>query len=191
MRIVFVAAAVLLLSFSTRSVSASPDPALPIRQIEFVGLRRISSETLRTRISSRVGQPLDRMQLEADVRALAHLEWFDSIRVETDSAADPDEAENGPGLRVGFRLEERPFLAGVEFRGSRALPHDRIQTILNEARIALPMAKPVNRTDLWHAARLLEHSLNDLGYPEAQVRVRLGAVPRASAPALLAINDGA
>src|SRR5712692_2546398 len=117
MRIVPSAAAALFLLFSDRPVSACPVPGPLIREIDFVGLRRISSETLRSRVGSREGQPLDRQQLAADVRALARLEWFDAIRVETDSAADPDEADCARGLRIIFRLEERPFLTSVEFRG--------------------------------------------------------------------------
>lgn len=193
MRTLFLAAASLVFSFAVSPVSACPDQesSVPlVSRIEFSGLRRISAETLRAHISSRVGQPLDRAKIEADVRALDRLEWFDAISVETYLAADPGEEKRAPGLRIVFRMEESSFLAGVEFRGSRALARDRIQAMLNERRIALPVAKPVRRADLWHAARIIEHSLADLGYAEARVRVRLEAVPTAAARAIFEIEDG-
>lgn len=190
MRIVLAAVAALLLPLFSRPVSACPDPQPLIRQIAFVGLRRISPETLRARIGSRLGQPLDPRQLTDDVRALARLEWFDAIRVETASDPDSCDVQRESGSRIVFRLEERPFLAGVEFRGSKALPADRIQTLLSEAKIALPVARPVNRLDLWRASRLLEHSLHDLGYPEAQARLRFEAVPTAATRAIFDISDG-
>jgi outer membrane protein insertion porin family len=190
MRNVFLAVITVVHLFSVRSVSARPQPEPTISRIEFVGLRRIPAETLRSRIASRVGEPLDHAQIAADVRALERLGWFDSIRVKAEPAAASSEVDSAQGLRLEFEMEECPFLAGVEFRGSRILTDDRAQSVLGGARIALPVAKPVNRADLFRASRLLEHSLNDLGYPMGRVRLRLVAVPTAAVRAVFEIDDG-
>src|SRR3989449_10492246 len=88
---------------------------------------------------------------------------IESARLGT--AAEPVEDINRPlaliasperpriGLLLLFVLEERPFLARVEFRGSRVLSRERIAAVLEQKRIALKLAAPANRTELWRAAR--------------------------------------
>lgn len=170
------------------SQSAVSAPTGVVRTIEFVGLRRVSPATLRAQIASRVGQPVDPGRIENDVRALGRLGWFDSIRVEVDP--DPGDRLEGPGVRLVFLLEERPFLARLEFRGSRRLSRERIEAILAEKRISLKVAEPVNRFELWRAARAIEGALADVGHPEADVRVRLERVSEATVRATFEIGDG-
>src|SRR5437879_12369518 len=118
------------------------------------------------------------------------------------SAAEPVEDINRPrafiasperariGLLLLFLLEERPFLARVEFHGSRVLSRERIAAVLEQKRIALKLAAPANRTELWRAARAIEAALADLGHPQAQVRLRLEETPTAAAVAKYEIQDG-
>src|SRR5712692_2604214 len=190
MRIFLLAAASLALPFSNFPARACPDQGAVVRRIEFAGLRRISSETLRAHITSRAGQPLDSAQVAADVRALDGLGWFDSVAAETYPADDPSGEVDSPGLRLVFQMAERPFLAGVEFRGSAELAPDRIKALLNENRIRMKLAAPVDRAGLWRSARIIERSLADRGRPQARVRVRLDAVPTASVRAVFEIDDG-
>jgi outer membrane protein insertion porin family len=172
-----------------------------IQQIEFSGLRRISAATLRAHIHSREGQPLDPAVIESDVRALDRLNWFDSVRVALEERpvlladlrlgdASSDAPALEPMFRLIFMLEERPFLAGVEFRGSRALSDERIRALLPQRGITLKEAVPVNRTDVWRASRAIEAALGDLGYPQAAVRVRYREVPTAAARAIFEVQDG-
>ncbi|HLB87086.1 MAG TPA: POTRA domain-containing protein, partial [Terriglobales bacterium] len=125
---------------------------------------------------------------------------IESARLGT--AAEPVEDINRPlamiasperariGLLLLFVLEERPFLARVEFHGSRALSGERIASVLEQKRIALKLAAPANRTELWRAARAIEAALADLGHPQAQVRLRLEETPTAAAVAKYEIQDG-
>ena len=198
------------------SAAAIPDGI--IRKIEFAGLRRIPPATLRAHITSREGHALDPAQLEDDVRALDGLGWFDSVTAEVypmavllaearaavvgpeDNAGNSDAARLASplppggieelGLRLVFVLEERPFLAQVDFRGSHALSRERAGTLLAEKQIRLKLAAPTNRTELWRAARALEAALADLGHPRAQVRLRLEEVPTAAVRATFEIHDG-
>ena len=125
---------------------------------------------------------------------------IESARLGT--AAEPVEDINRPlaliasperpriGLLLLFVLEERPFLARVEFRGSRVLSRERIAAVLEQKRIALKLAAPANRTELWRAARAIEAALADLGHPQARVRLRLEETPTAAAVAKYEIQDG-
>src|SRR3989442_3075374 len=113
-------------------------PAPTIEVIAFAGLRRIAPAALEAQISTRAGQALDAQRLEADVRALARLGWFREIQVETqDVGLPPDETANvAPGVRLIFHIEEEPFIAGVDYSGSRLLSREQIEKILSEKKIA-------------------------------------------------------
>jgi outer membrane protein insertion porin family len=177
-----------------------------IRRIEFVGLRRIPAATLRTQIRSRIGQALDAELVEEDVRALDRLVWFDSVTAEVHpmpvllAAAEtgavrlaallPAAGLDETGLRLEFVVAERPFLAAVRFRGSRALSRERISALLEEKRIELKVAAPARREDLWRATRAIEAALADAGHPEGRARLRLEEVPTAAVRATFEISDG-
>src|SRR6266852_1069913 len=102
MRIFLLAAASLALPFSSFPARACPDQGAVVRRIEFAGLRRISSATLRAHINSRAGHPLDSAQVEEDVLAVDGLGWFDSVAAETYPADDHRGEVDSPGLRLVF-----------------------------------------------------------------------------------------
>src|SRR6266852_7989721 len=60
-----------------------------ISEISFTGLRHISPKAVEAQISSRAGGPLDAPRIERDVRTLARLGWFESIRVEARASNEP------------------------------------------------------------------------------------------------------
>jgi outer membrane protein insertion porin family len=168
-----------------------------ISRIEFRGLRRIPAATLRPRLGSKEGEPLDASQIEEDVRALDRLGWFDTVSAEVEeipvllASSEPTSTPVDPLLRLVFVVEERPFLAGIEYRGSHAISRDRVAALLAERGIALKLAAPVNRNDLWRAARAIEAQLTDERHPLAKVSVHLDEVPSsASVRATLEIRDG-
>ena len=66
---------------NSTAIVAAPTPI--INEISFTGLRHISPKALEAQISSRTGGPLDVRSVETDVRTLARLGWFESIRIES------------------------------------------------------------------------------------------------------------
>jgi outer membrane protein insertion porin family len=174
-----------------------PEKTGVIHRIEFRGLRRIPAATLRAHITSKENELLDPMKVAEDVRALDRLGWFDEVSAQVEeiavllASAEPGRAPADPLLRLVFVVEERPFLAGIEYRGSRVLPRERVAALLEEKGIAMKLAAPVNRNDLWRAARLIEAALADRRHPLAKVHVRLEEEPSAaSVVATLEIHDG-
>jgi outer membrane protein insertion porin family len=173
-----------------RIFGAGPTTSPPtgiIRQIEFQGLRRIPAATLRARISSQEGQMLEPRRVEEDVRALNRFGWFDTVAAEVHPI---DVAGAVPDLRLVYVFEERPLLAEVKFRGSRALPREQIATVLAARDISLKIAAPASRVTLWRAARAIEAELADLGYPKAKVSLHLERVPTLAVRADFEIHDG-
>ncbi len=170
-----------------------------VREIAFTGQRRIPASTLRARVETREGEALSAEKLERDVRALMAAGWLERVRVEMEvmgaeilnlrfgisqeeeakhftegtEAPRTQRSETRMMLRVRFVVEEKPFLAGVEFRGSQALREERIRTLLEENGMAPQTARFVDQTRLWKAARVIEQELAERGQLRGQVRVRL------------------
>jgi outer membrane protein insertion porin family len=183
-----------------------------IREIAFAGLRRVSVQTLRERITVREGLPLDARQIERDVRALDELGWFDSVtvRVEllpvqvaalfvaqpwsfgSEPPALPPALSGGstPLMRLTFVFEERPYLAGVDFLGSRLLSANEISEVLLSRGLDLKLATPSNRTELWRASRAIEAELADRGRPQARAQLKLIDLPSHAVRAEYLIVDG-
>lgn len=208
-----------LLSCCIHSVSAQQSPpadASPqsgvIRQIDFEGLRRVPVESLRARITVREGAPLDPRQIERDVRTLDDLGWFESVSVRVELVPLQLAAEFGlprldlfaaesvfpsgllstsiPLLRLVFVLEERPYLAGVDFAGSELLNASDITQILSARGLDLKLASPSNRTELWRASRAIESELAERGRPQARAQLRLVPLPTDAVLAEFYIVDG-
>lgn len=182
-----------------------------IREIEFVGLRRVSAEALWPHVTVREGMPLDPRQIERDVRALNDLGWFDSVTVrvellpvqvavvrpspwsmagEVPALAPGLLGVSTPLMRLLFVFEERPYLAGVDFSGSRLLNASDITEILTSRGLQLKLAAPSNRTELWRASRAIEAELAERGRPHARAQLRLIDLPSHAVRAEYTILDG-
>ncbi len=183
-----------------------------IRQVEFVGLRRIAMDAIRAHISVHEGLPLDARQIERDVRALDDLGWFDSVSVRVEllpvqiaavlGGPPPGLTDRAPGmppvaftsslplLRLIFVFEERPFLAGVDFVGSSLLDRQEVKRVLASRGLDLKVATPSNRTQLWRASRAIESELAERGRPQAKAHVRLIELPTDAVFAEFHIADG-
>jgi outer membrane protein assembly factor BamA len=134
-----------------------------IREVQFVGLKRIFCETLQGHISSHVGDALNQRTVERDVRALANLGWFDFVSAEVVPITDSLAGHELSDLRLVFKLEERPYLSKIIFHGSKLLSRERILQLLAERKIRLKLSAPVDRVELWRASRCIKGELQALG----------------------------
>jgi len=161
-----------------------------IREVRFVGLKRIFSEALQEHINSRVGDPLIQRTVERDVRALANLGWFDFVSAEVVPITDSLARDEASDLRLVFKLEERPYLSKIIFHGSEVLSRERILQLLAERKIMLNVSAPLDRVELSRASRCIKGELQTLGHPQANVHVVLEEVSTATVSARFEIADG-
>lgn len=162
--------------------------AAVIDEIAFTGLRRIAPEALKAQIASRAGELFDGARIASDVRALARLGWFASIRVEVESLSRTLDlpghvwfAGLNPGgyitlespqhVRLNFYFEEQPFLTGVEYGGSRLLSRQQIEKLLAEKKLAAKLGEPENPLTLHQIAGAIQSALAELGHPESSVQI--------------------
>ena len=55
-------------------------PEGPISEIEFEGNATITSDKIKPKLLSRVGQPLDQDRVKADLKTLMGTKWFSDVR---------------------------------------------------------------------------------------------------------------
>jgi len=165
-----------------------------IDEIVFVGLRHIAPAALQGMISSRAGARLDLMRIESDVKALGRLGWFGEIRVETQTASDTSSAPHGlPGterVHLVFCVAELPFLAKIEYAGSRLLSTAQIEKILAVKNLRPRLGEPANPANLKRIAQTIEEALTELGHPEPKVQIQREEHANGTVRVRFEIKDG-
>ena len=163
-----------------------------IEELRFAGLRRIAPAAVSAQISSHPGDSFDTAKIDKDLRALARLGWFESIRVEEapSHAAHPEMFEHRNRMTLIFHLEERPFLSKVQYSGSRLLSQKQIEHMLQEKNLAPGLGKPANPLALQRIAAAICIGLNELGHPDARVQIQREEAPNATVSVRFLISDG-
>jgi len=161
-------------------------------EIRFTGLRRIAPAAVAAQIRSRSGDRFEVALIEKDVRTLARLGWFESIRVEEiDSAASlPQPSESPRQATLIFYLEERPFLSKVDYTGSKLLSKKQIEKMLEEKKLSPRLGEPADPAALQRIAAAIQLGLNELSHPEASVQIHGQEAANATVSVQFEINDG-
>jgi outer membrane protein assembly complex protein YaeT len=163
-----------------------------IDEVSFVGLRHVAAGAVQAQISSRAGAKFDLKRVESDVHALGRLGWFGEIEVET-YPAEILSLAGGEGtrrVRLVFHLEELPYLAKVEFAGSRLLSAGQIEKILGEKHLTLRLGEPADPANLLRISNTIRTALAELGHPEPQVRIHREESSNGTVRVRFEIEDG-
>src|SRR5882762_3203219 len=163
-----------------------------VDEVRFTGLRRIAPAAVAAQLRFREGQPFDTARIDKDLRALARLGWFESLRVEEVSPTLPlrPSFEDQKHIALIFHLEERPFLSKVEYSGSRLLSRKQVEKMLEDKKLAPRLGKPADPAALQRIALAIRTGLNERGHPEASVRIAREEAKNATLSVRFEIKDG-
>lgn len=163
-----------------------------IDEIVFVGLRHIAPAAVQAQISSRPGERQNPKRLESDIKALGRLGWFDDVRVKTQPAEDPQSAvaDAPQHVRLVFCVEELPYLAKVEYAGSRLLSPAQIGKILAEKQLTPRLGEPAAPANSQRIAQIIRSALAELGHPQPQVQIHREQFANGTVRVRYEINDG-
>ncbi|MHB8835063.1 MAG: outer membrane protein assembly factor BamA [Candidatus Methylomirabilia bacterium] len=147
----------LLVPGSPAGAEEAPAPLPLISQIVVAGNRMVEEATVRARIGSREGAPYDTEQVSRDVRALFELGSFEDVKVDAEGFEG--------GMRLTFRVSERPLLLSLEIEGNKELKTDDLRE-----RAALPLSTPYNPVVAAAAVERMRALYREKGYYQALVR---------------------
>jgi outer membrane protein insertion porin family len=161
-------------------------------ELRFTGLRRIASAAVAAQIASHPGERLDPEKIEKDLRRVARLGWFASIEVEEapSTAPFPRLPEDSKRVTLIFHVHEFPFLSRVEYSGSRLLSQKQIEKMLEDKKLEPGLGKPADPAALHRIAIAIRAGLNELGHPEASVRITREEASNSTVTVRFEINDG-
>jgi outer membrane protein assembly complex protein YaeT len=174
----------------TSSIEGGEAPV--VDEIVFAGLRRISPVTVRMQLACRVGQRFDAAMLARDVRQLARLGWFASIRVRlvTTELVSGISELSPQHVQLAFEFQENPLLIDVAYEGSRLLSSRQIDKLLVEKQLAPKLGDPENPVSLHQIAAAIRDALASAGHPEGRVEIRRSVTTNATVRVRFAIADG-
>ncbi len=168
-RVVRTALLLLLVAWPSPSVRAQVDklPEGTISEIRFEGNATISSDQIKQKLLSKVGQPLDQQKLNADLKTLMGKKWFSDVQIYYEESPP----KSGK-LILTFAVREMPVLTHVEFRGRTAIRQKEIEDTTG--------LKKGNRADQVRTRLALDQILRlyqEKGYDFAQVDLIEGGNP--------------
>src|SRR5260370_1659502 len=161
-----------------------------VDELRFTGLRRISPGAVAAQMTSHPGGRFEPSLIDKDIRVLARLGWFETSQVEATSSTLAQLAENSNHVILIFHLKELPFLSKVEYSGSRLLSQKQIEKMLEDKKLAPPLGKPADPAALHRIAITIRVGLNELGHPDASVRIAREQTSNAPGSVRFELNAG-
>ncbi|MBT4429477.1 MAG: outer membrane protein assembly factor BamA [Nitrospinaceae bacterium] len=180
---------VLCLAFSTRSVPAqgldvvaqAPSPAITIKAVEIHGNKRVDRSTVLFYIKIAEGKAYTNVELveriREDVRTIYGLGFFRDVKVDV----EPFEG----GLRVVYRVTEKPTIRKVEFQGNINVDEEDIRE-----RLTVKVQTIINEATIKETVRNIRKLYQEKGYYFARVEAVLKEGTRNTVDVTLVINEG-
>jgi outer membrane protein insertion porin family len=175
----------------------TPDPQAPeqaasgqtpgvIEHIEFLGNRRIRTDTLKARIFSREGDPYNEETLRRDFQALWNTQFFEDVKLRVEDAADrPD------GKIIIFDVKERPQIRRIRYDGIHSISESDILDRFKERKVGLSVESPFDPTKIKKAEVVLKELLGEHGRQFAKVTPQYERIASSNAVILVfKIDEG-
>jgi outer membrane protein insertion porin family len=178
-------ATVCLFLFAAQTLAAqqpreNPQTKCIIEHLDLVGNRRIRTETLLARISSRPGDPYSVEAVRRDVRSLWNTGFFDDVR---------SEVEDGPSVPNGkiviFIVSEKPTIGRIEYKGIKSITESDILNAFKDERVGLSVGSRFDRAKLKHAVVVISELLAARGHQFATVKPSYEANPSSNTVTLV------
>jgi outer membrane protein insertion porin family len=113
----------LWLGFLAPWPSSGAEPGPVVAEVVIRGNLRVEEDAIRVHLRTRAEQRLDEEALDADVRAVYAMGFFDQVEADVTPA-------DGGGVRVTFRLRERPLVRKVSVEGTKKLRREEVEGAL-------------------------------------------------------------
>jgi outer membrane protein insertion porin family len=151
------------------STPIAQSPAAPvthavIQRIEFVGNRRIRSDTLKARIFSRDGDNYNEETLRRDFQALWNTQFFEDVKLRVEDSPDRADAKI-----IIFDVKERPVIRRIRYDGIHSISESDILDRFKERKVGLSVESQFDPTKIKKAEVVLRELLGEHGRQFAKV----------------------
>ncbi|HYB97959.1 MAG TPA: outer membrane protein assembly factor BamA [Candidatus Limnocylindrales bacterium] len=146
-----------LIAFAPCQAAAQPAADAPVvKQIQVRGPRRVEEAAIRIHITQPVGGRLDQALIDADVKNVYRMGFFENVWVTTEPAPG--------GVVLTYNVQERPYVIAVEFEGN-----ENVEKADLEAVVGIRPRTVFDPQKAWEGIRQIKKTYAGEGYPDAEV----------------------
>ncbi|GAC1661865.1 MAG: outer membrane protein assembly factor BamA [Candidatus Acidiferrum sp.] len=142
----------------------NPASTATIERIEFVGNRRIRSDTLKARIFSREGDLYNEETLRRDFQALWNTQFFEDVKLRVEDSPDRADAKI-----IVYEVIERPIIRRIRYDGIHSISESDILDRFKERKVGLTVESQFDPTRIKKAEVVLKDLLGEHGRQFAKV----------------------
>lgn len=102
---------------------AQEEESPKVTDIQISGNKKVETETIRTKLGMKVGDVFSPSRVRSDVSNLYKMGYFSDVQVEADGYAG--------GLRIIFKVVERPIIRSFDFEGNAKLESTKLREKVN------------------------------------------------------------
>lgn len=170
----------------TQARDNNPQGREIIDRIDFIGNRRIRTDTLKARIFSREGDPYNEETLRRDFQALWNTQFFEDVKLHV------EDSPKGPGYKtVVFEVKERPVIRRIRYDGIHSVSESDILDRFKEKKVGLTVESQFDPTRIKKAEVVLKELLGEHGHQFATVTPQFEKIASSNAVILVfKINEG-
>lgn len=154
-----------------------------VEEIRIQGNRRFPEDSIRYRISSKAGEPLDPRKVTQDIKDLWSTGQFDNV-----GCAELD-GQKGPILV--FTVKELPIVGEVDYRGYKKVTKSSFTDKIEEQRLTIAPDTVLDYSKVNAIKALMKSILDEKGLRFATVDVLYEPIDNNSTRVVFQINEGA
>ncbi len=170
-----------LMVVSHEAMGQSPSPAITIKAIEIQGNRRVDRSTVLFYVQLKEGKNYTNVelvkQIRADVRAIYKLGFFRDVNAQVESLEG--------GLRVIYRIIEKPTINQIEIIGNSSIDLEKIQE-----RVTVKVQTIVSESILKETVRNIRKLYQEQGYYFARIEAVLKESGQNTVAVTFLIDEG-
>ena len=138
---------------SAQQAAPSPERPIVVKEVAVQGSRRVQEAVILGRITTKVGGQFVPARLADDIRAVFSLGFFDDVQLKVEDFEG--------GVKVTFRVVERPFVRDIQFVGNK-----KVDTTTLQEKIDLKLGSVYNPVEVNRSAERVKDHYEEEGYFE-------------------------
>jgi outer membrane protein insertion porin family len=149
---------------SAADPQAAAQQQFVIDRIDFIGNRRVRSDTLKARIFTREGDVYNEETLRRDFQALWNTQFFEDVKLRVE-----DSPNRASGKIIIFEVKERPQIRRIRYDGIHSVSESDILDRFKERKVGLSVESQFDPTKIKKAEVVLKELLGEHGRQFAKV----------------------
>jgi len=171
---------------SSEAQEATAQQQFIIDRIDFIGNRRVRSDTLKARIFSRDGDPYNEETLRRDFQALWNTQFFEDVKLRVEDSPSKPNAKV-----IIFDVKERPQIRRIRYEGIHSISESDILDRFKERKVGLSVESQFDPTRIKKAEVVLKELLGEHGRQFAKVTPQYERIASSNAVILVfKIDEG-